>query len=114
MKKDRTNTLLDDVPFKYGDVEIKDSIWVPFEVFVEAIRQYFDDGLVTIDGTDNAIWNRFVDLEMIDKFEDNEDFMDVVKQVYMESSYYEEDLEDVIDDYEYDHDLGKYASKDED
>ena len=33
---------------------------VPFDKFCEAIRHYFDEQLVTLDGTDNAIWNSIV------------------------------------------------------
>lgn len=42
---------------------------IPFDDFVEGIREYFNQNLVTIDGTDNAIWNSFVGVE---------DFMDFI------------------------------------
>lgn len=35
---------------------------VPFDIFCDGIRKYFDDKLVTLDGTDNAIWNTMVEL----------------------------------------------------
>ena len=35
---------------------------IPFETFMDAVRKYFQNQLVTIDGTDNAIWNVLMDL----------------------------------------------------
>jgi len=40
---------------------------IPFDDFVEGIREYFNQNSVNIDGTDNAIWNSLVGID---------DFMD--------------------------------------
>lgn len=103
------------VDFSSGNYQEKNvSVWLPTEVFIQALREYFDDGLVTLDGTDTAIFNRFGELELIDKILDNDDFIDVCKEVYKESKYYEEDLEEWVDDYEFDHNLGRYKEEEKD
>jgi hypothetical protein len=46
---------------------------IPFDIFCDAIRDWFDKKNVTIDGTDNAIWNALNDLD-----DGNNDIFDVV------------------------------------
>lgn len=49
---------------------------VPFESLMEAVRTYFDNQLVTIDGTDNAVYNALVDLGCLDDiFDAMEDWL---------------------------------------
>ncbi len=55
----------------YKDFEykgVKESFFydIPFDIFMEGVRTYFDNQLITLDGTDNDIWNAFVDLECLD------------------------------------------------
>ena len=51
----------------YYDLEYKGhkesySYDIPFDIFVEGIRKFFDDRMAPIDGTDNAVWNVIADL----------------------------------------------------
>lgn len=98
MKKDRVNMLID-VEFEYEGHKEKESVWVPYPIYVEAIRKTFEDGLVSIDGTDNAIWNMFVELDMVDNFEDNDTFVKHCLNLYKGSKYEEEDYESWLEDY---------------
>lgn len=61
--------------FEYRGYTENYSYEIPFEKKIEAIRQYFDDRLVTLDGTDNAVWNSLVDFDgliddILDEMED--------------------------------------------
>lgn len=111
MKKDRVKMLME-VTFKYGNQEFEEDVWIPFPILINAIRKFFDMGLVKIDGTDNAIWNTFIELDCLDKIEDNKEIQDYCRELYKGSSFEEEDYEDWKDDYEFDHNLGQYAEED--
>ena len=110
MKRDRVRMFME-VTFKYGDEEFKEDVWIPYPIFIEAVRKFFDQNMVGIDGTDNAIWNLLVDLDCLDKLEDNEDIQSYCKELYKGSSYEEEDYEEWKDEYEMLHNLGKYAEE---
>lgn len=110
MKKNRVNMFME-VIFKYGDEEYREDVYIPFPIFIEAVRKYFDLHLVTLDGTDNAIWNMLVDLDCLDNLEDNEDIQEYCKEMYKGTEYEEEDYEEWKDDYEMLHDLGPYAEE---
>lgn len=113
MKKDRTSIEMV-VTFTYpGDEEkYTEFVDIPFPIVIEALRKYFDNNLVTLDGTDNAIWNTFVDLHLFDNIEYNDDFIDICKKLYAGSSFEEEDYEEWKDGYEFDHNLGEYKDQD--
>lgn len=73
---------------------------IPYEVFMEGVRKYFDNQLVNIDGKDNDIWNALVDLECLQNvFDAMEDwFMDRCRKdaieeyhEYIDTYYDEED-----------------------
>lgn len=110
MKKDRINMLMD-VTFKYGDKEEQTSVWIPFTVFINAVRKFADFSSVNLDGTDTAIWNFLVDLDCLDTLEDNENIMEYCRELYKGTSFEEEDYEEWKDDYEFDHNLGQYAEE---
>ena len=112
MKNDRVRMFLD-VKFKYpGDEEEhEESVWMPFPIFIEAVRKFFDSKLVGLDGTDNAIWNILVDLDCLDKLEDNEDIQEYCRELYKGTQFEEEDYEDWKDEYEMLHNLGEYAEE---
>lgn len=68
----------EDVSFEYE---------VSLEIFVEAIKEYFDSHYdVTLDGRDNKIWNMLVDLgemvneDLVQEFIDNEDIQDSLRE----------------------------------
>ena len=71
---------------------------IPFEDFVEAIRVWFDEQLITIDGTDNAIWNAFVGVD--DFFEEIEFRMAEWFREHCKEDAFEEYKEKVEDDIE--------------
>lgn len=108
MRKNRVNMFME-VTFNYGDESFKEEVYIPFPIFIEAVRKFFDSRMVTLDGTDNAIWNMLVDLDCLDSLEDNEDIQKYCKEFYAGSEFEEEDYADWKDDYEMDHGLGEYA-----
>jgi len=81
---------------------------IPFEKFIEGVRVYFDNQMVTLDGTDNAVWNALVqfpdifdtvEYEMEDWFKEHcrEDAFEEYKEQV------EEDIELDVDDSVWDH-----------
>ena len=112
MKNDRTNASMY-VNFTYpgegGETE-ETSVYVPYPIFMSALRKYFDARLINLDGKDNDIWNTFIDLGMdVYDLEDNDEFIEYCKELYKGSDYEEEDFEDWKDTYEMMHNLGEYA-----
>jgi hypothetical protein len=104
------------VEFKFMDKVFTESIDIPFGIFVEAFRQYssrYKD--VVIDGTDTRIWNLLVSLDATSKLEYDTDFLEIAKDLYTQSRYFEEDqeewLEEMQDDYNFQNNLGEYAPK---
>jgi hypothetical protein len=102
------------VEFKFKDKTFTELIDIPFEVFIEAFRQYssgYKD--VNIDGTDARIWNLLIDLGAIETLSEQENFLSIAKEIYLKSAYYEEDLEnwteEMQDDYDFENKLGQYA-----
>jgi len=76
---------------------------IPFEVFIEGVRAYFEQQMVTLDGKDTDIWNALskypeifddVEDEMVDWFKEHckEDAFEEYKEVV------EEDIELDSDD----------------
>ena len=112
MKKNRVNMFME-VVFNYGDESFKEEVYIPFPIFINAVRKFFSDGLVTLDGTDNAIWNLLVDLDCLDSLENNDKIQEYCKELYKGSEFEEEDYEYWKDGYEMDHDLGQYAIEEE-
>lgn len=110
MKKDRTGMFMD-VTFKYpGDEkEYSESVYIPFPIFMQAVRKYCEDSMVTLDGTDNAVWNLLVDFGCLDNLEDDADIQEYCRELYKGTEYEEEDYEFWKDEYEMLHDLGEYA-----
>lgn len=112
--KDRTNYSMY-VTFTHPETGYSEEemVWIPFDIFVEGIRHYCEFADVGIDGTDKNIWNLMVDLECLDRFEDDENFIEFCKEKYLDSYYFEEDLDYWIDDYEFDNNLGRYKEEPE-
>jgi len=82
--------------FEYKNHKEDYSYKVPFEKKIEAIRKYFADQLVDIDGTDNAIWNSLVKFDGIidDILDEMEDWLyDECKDMAYEA------YQDYIDEY---------------
>lgn len=68
---------------------------IPFEKFCDGIRKYFDDRLVTLDGTNTAIWNTLVEFgeDALDTiFDELEDWF---KEECKEDAY--EEFKDYVD-----------------
>lgn len=112
-RNNRTNFLME-YEFTYPETGHTEeaSVWIPFDIFVEAVRRYCDFADVNLDGTDTNIWNLLVDLDCLDKLADDEHFLEYCKELYKDSYEYEEDYDSWVDDYEYLNDLGKYAEPD--
>ena len=70
---------------------------IPYETFMDGVREYFDNQMVTIDGKDNDIWNILVELECVDTiFDIMEDWF----KDYCEEAAYEEYKEYIEWEYE--------------
>lgn len=110
MKKNRTDMFME-VTFKYGDKEFEEDVYIPFPIFMEAFRRFCDGKLVTVDGTDNAVWNLLVDLDCLYELESNDDLQEICKELYKGSIFEEEDYEDWKETYEMDNNLGEYAEE---
>jgi len=69
---------------------------VPFDSMMKAIRTYFSNQLIDIDGKDSDVWNALADLECIDNiFDVMEDWL----HEYCEKDAYE-DFKEYVDYYE--------------
>lgn len=78
---------------KITEEDVRFEYEVPFETFIEAVKEYFDVHYeVTLDGRDNKIWNMLVDLgEMVDEdiiqeFIDNEDIQESLREKVKEEA----------------------------
>lgn len=80
---------------KYYDYELS------FEEVMKGIRKYFDNQIVTLDGTDTAVWNALVVLgdDIIDNILD--EVMDYLKEECKDNAY--EEYKEYVDWY-YDED----------
>lgn len=89
----------------------------PFECITEAIRIYcerFYD--MVIDATDKNIWNLFISNSGLDGWEHllaDDQYIEILGELYLDSSAYEDDFERWVDDYNYDHNLGEYAEEED-
>jgi hypothetical protein len=101
------------VEFKFKDKVFTETVDIPFEVFVEAFRQYSDYKDVKIDGKDTRVWNLLIDLGAVETLAEQKNFLAIAKELYLKSSYYEEDLEkwteEMQDDYDFENKSGRYA-----
>lgn len=62
--------------FNYKNHEEDYSYEVTFEQFMDAVRKYFDDHLITLDGKDNDVYNTLSDLGCLDTiFDEMEDWL---------------------------------------
>lgn len=88
---------------------------IPFTIFIESLREFCEIRKeVVLDGTDTDVWNLFADIDgALEHFVDDEDFIEMCKEKYMNSYEYEEDFDDWKDDYDFEHDIGEYAPKDD-
>ena len=77
MKKNETGYTLDYPDFEYRGYKEKYYMYdVPFDALMKAIRTYFDNQLINMDGTDTSVWNALAELDAIDKiFDTMEDWL---------------------------------------
>ncbi len=62
--------------FNYNGHEEDYDYEVPFEYLIDAIRTYFDNQLITLDGKDNDVYNALLDLDCLDAiFDAMEDWL---------------------------------------
>ena len=70
---------------------------LPFEDVIEAIRQYFRDRMIDLDGKDNDIWNTFIEFDgaIDDIVYEMEDWL---KERCYDDAFeeYKEDVEELI------------------
>ena len=83
------------------------SVDIPFDIFCEAIRQYSEIYCdVVLDGTDKNVWNLFARISGgLDSFYEDEDFINICKELYKDSYECEEDFEEWLDEYNFLHDI---------
>ena len=101
--KDRTNISM---TVRFSDLdsgwEPEDvDVYVPFEVFMAALRDYFSARTVNLDGTDSAIWNALMDIRAdVDGLEDDEEFINLCKKHYAGTRYEADDRAYWIEEHE--------------
>lgn len=76
-KKNETGYTLDYDDFEYRGYKERYYMYdVPFDDLMAAIREYFDNQLITLDGTDTSVFNALAELECIDNiFDAMEDWL---------------------------------------
>lgn len=76
-----------------------EQVYIPTEIFCNAMREFADRYfMVNLDGKDSDILKLFsVNEDGLDMFGYNEDFLDICKELYEDTTYYEDDLEEVLD-----------------
>ena len=86
----------------YNDFEYKGHkshyfYYIPFETFIEGVRAWFDQQMITLDGKDNDIWNALVGTDIFDTVEEEmEDwFLEHCKEDAFEE--YKEQVEEDIE-----------------
>lgn len=79
-----------DYMFKSPDNETEEKYFsynVPFHIYMEGVRAYFDVYGVNIDGTDNHVFNSLSSLGALEELEDDEFFVDFIKEKCKEEAY---------------------------
>lgn len=79
-----------DYMFKSPDNETEEKYFsydVPFHVYMEGVRVYFDVYDVNIDGTDGHVFNSLSRLDALKELEDVEFFVDFLKEKCKEDAY---------------------------
>lgn len=88
----------------------KDSYFyeIPFDTFIEGVREWFDRQMINIDGKDNDIWNTLVEFGVFDAVESDmeEWFKDKCKE-----DAFEEFKERVEEDIELDREEAEYQAR---
>jgi hypothetical protein len=117
-KRDKGGTGVDiKVEFEFMGKKHNEEIDLPYEIYVEGFIIFADYKEVTIDGRDNKIWNLLVDLDAIENLERNEDFLNICKELYLSSNYFETDQEEwreeMQDEYEFKTKTGNYKEEEE-
>lgn len=113
-KKDRTDIMMYiEYENPYEQKKIEEDVYIPTEIFCEAFRKWSDSKMVGVDATDTSIVNFISDLDAWRQLEDDDDFIEICKELYYKSHYFEDDKDEFIDDYESLHELGVYAPDDE-
>lgn len=114
-RKERGTGIHVEVDFEFMGKMYKEEVDVPWDIFAQAFVVYAGYKDVTIDGRDKSVWNLLVDINAIPSLEDNKDFLEECKTIYLKSNYYEQDkeewLEQTQEDYDFENSLGDYAPK---
>ena len=79
-----------DYMFKSPDNETEENYFsynVPFHIYMEGVRAYFDVYDVSIDGTDKHAFNSLSSLGALKELEDDEFFVDFLKEKCKEDAY---------------------------
>lgn len=96
MRSNRIDELMD-VEFETNGHRESTSVWIPFEIFMSALREYFDRRLVTVDGTDSAVWNAMLGCGALDALLDSDEVIGICRDKYKGTSYEEEDYADWLE-----------------
>ena len=103
--------------FKYpGDDKEYEYEWeIPFDIACEGIRLYCNFKDVKVDARDKDLYYLFSELNadmdaMFEEIIKMEEFQKLIENDYCREEAYDE----WVDDYEYEHNLGKYADEDDD
>ena len=97
MKNNKTNyeVLFDN--FEYKGHKSHYFYEIPFDTFINAVRAWFDQQMITLDGKDNDIWNALVSTDLFDtiEYEMKDWFLEHCKEDAFEE--YKEKVEDDIE-----------------
>jgi hypothetical protein len=79
-----------DYMFKSPDNETEEKYFsynVPFDVYMEGVKVYFDVYDVSIEGTDGNVFNSLLGLDALKELEEVEFFVDFLKEKCKEDAY---------------------------
>lgn len=70
---------------------------IPFDTFIEGVRKWFDQQMITLDGKDNDIWNALVSTDVFEtvEYEMKDWFLETCRDAAFEE--YKEEVEDDIE-----------------
>ena len=66
MAKNKSGYSLIYEDFEYQGINEMFSYEIPLDLFVDGVKTYFDNQMITLDGKDTDIWNIFNELDCLD------------------------------------------------
>lgn len=108
MRDDKTNYSVYFPEFEYKGHKSHYFYYIPFDTFINGIRAWFDQQMITLDGKDNDIWNALVSTDIFDTVE--EEMKDWFLEHCKEDAY-EEYKAEVEEDIELEREEAEYQAR---